>query len=1022
MLARGTRTVYICLNCQRNLLRDSLPLSGAKYPAAVPGLRRWQSAAPRSLSHDDIDNDSDNGSNLEPNHEPQPQRGTLPPPNGKSQLWRYWKPDPTAELGINSLGKPAEVLLLPSRDRRIPQVPKDDGKKRAGATLQESIDSEKVPLSGAQLSENIEQVRNLIGKMRGQLEKHEWKTINKYLRTGFQTSQLRKYIRLQKGDHFRPPGFRKHTKKDDIIRYLVEELWGFTTPAREESAANPDKKGLKIIKLSFNMRDPATLGHLLTHSTQPLKKIAEECDVQIDFQPSVNKIRVTGTSLNANQAIKSTARYVKGLDMISIQLKGELGAFYQDPNLGEYVKAYLSTLQQKYQGLNIALDMQKITIVHRDTKRIADQARREILLSVPPSGDVPKSTIWPSPEDLQTHLQPFPTPSELPITLQPVSWQRLVSNVATQQSLTPANLIAAFNHTLQNLRGIFDLRTSVGKARSRQDLYYEFTARLGQTLIKESLQPYDGDEDGVQSEKETQLVELARKGSSEENKPQTLDTKNPTRLSLEPSALIMPELQAPDDSASTTTRDGLRRSHVPDNTVFVGGAPFLAQNLASLEPWTPTLTTKSPDVDGEARAILRLELTPISTPNSNATGAPTFEVLVTADEETDGKRPQLKIAKVSAVYKEMQYGVLCPENNVDLMFTRQLKQDLSYPGSKETVVTQSLMNALRGYIGSAQSTGSSDWVFPPFVHLTLAIQQSLRGPGKDDEAFADESKPGFGRMNAESSGKPDRRLQYLLRTVDIVDVDSRLISVYSDSKTPGKKSSQSDSRTDFCLDHITYTGADATRQELRLGQTPTLYPPSLGQPGLSLFLGAALSMVEHFSFNPLKPESRPKSHIPELGEETVEDTVPGLKPQRLQKKKKAKGSKMVALKPEALVPTSRKDDIEATANSSESPTQTGNQKIEEPAKEQGPAKKKLSKSYKKAQERKANRKAEIAANVQERQAKARERKAKLKAEHDAKVQEGMERKAKAKAENKARVSSKSKAKAKAKPAPTDDAS
>ncbi|OCT53764.1 hypothetical protein CLCR_09554 [Cladophialophora carrionii] len=875
MLARGPKSVYVCLRCQRNLLGDNF-----NHPARV--LRRWQSAAPSRAALDDIDYGDD--SNSTSVHQPQDESLSRPRPRGKRQFWRKWKPDPTAQLGVNSLGKPAEVILLPSRDRKITQVPKGDRTERAGTTLQESLDSENVPLSGAKLAENIEQIRLLVGKMRGQLEKHEWKTLKRNLKTGFQTSQLKKYIRLRKGDHGPPPELRRNQSKDDIIRYLAEEIWGFITPARDEIPTLPDKTGKKV-KFSFNLDGQAKLEHLLTHPTQPLKSIAEEHDVQIDVYPSQSRVRTTGYKHDANRALQKLVRYAKDLALVVIPLQGPLGLLHRNRAGEDYADAYLKSLRRKYQGLTIARDKEHITLVHLNNPRAADQARREILLSAPLKDDTQQPIVWPDVDELTTSLQPVPGSAERPVMLHQYQWLRLVSSGVTPQ--TVGNPL--FRRILESLRDALNPVVTLGKAGSRQELYCDLSAKFGHALVQEVPPPVDVEnkvtlenEGDLGAENEPEQADLLGKPSSEAGCAEASDTRD-FRMKKSTLGVAGPATEAPLQVQAVAEDAGKAEALAPsapseshERRLFVGGAPFLAHHLARMDPWPEQ---SSGDIDVSARAILRLEVSPVSTAGLNE--SPRFEIFVTAGEEADGKRSVLSIARISAIHQEDHFTVLCPRNDVDVAFTLQLKRDLAYPGSVDTPVSQSLMNAFRSYIGHVQSTGSSDWVFLPFV--TLPIHHTLMNTHEHvQHATAKKSKTA--RQKRRRSAQADVKLEYLLRTVDVVDVDSRTLSLRSPSAPARMKETETPTRTQphssvahFCLDHITYTGADATRQELRLAQSPVLHPPTLSapQPHLPSFVGAALSLAGRLSDNPLKPEypARQELEFEPLPEDGME--VPG---------------------------------------------------------------------------------------------------------------------------------------------------
>ncbi|OAL30089.1 hypothetical protein AYO20_08892 [Fonsecaea nubica] len=761
-------------------------------------LRSWEigGVAAHQLPHEEVDEDHTHPPPPHPGSDLKSQPTTPPRPNFRRHNFRKWKPKPTAQLGVNSLGTPAEVLLLPTRDRRIPEVPKDEGTgKMLGSTLEESINSESAPLSGPKLAENIEHVRSLVGKMRGQLEKHEWTTLKRQLHTGFQKQQLTKYIRLRKGNLSVTDDLEKYNKRE-IIKYLVEEVWGFTTPVQDE----PVSTG-KQSKMVITLHEPVKFDHLLMHPSQPLKKIAEELDVQLDVYPSQYKIRATGSRSNAQQALQRISRYVKNLGQIVIPLHDTHRDMYQDPATREYLTAYLKSIQRKYPGLNIGMDEQYIRIVHLGNQRGADQARREILLSVPTGTTSGESVIWPRKVTSAIAYQPFPTPSEFPALLHHAQWLRLVSiSPSPPTGNAGSRKEAALTPILQGLWGTSDPFAKVGSEGNRQELYHDVTAKFGQALTKEVLQAANG------------------------------------------------------GAAQHVAVDSQKQGRY-----FVGGGPFLPQHLALMEPWIDPPSNPANDIDQHARAILRLELSPVLT----STDLPTFEIIVTAGEAVGGQRPRLKVVRVSAIHQEKHLTVLCPHTRMDVRLTQQLKQDLAYPGSSETDVVQAFMNALRVYIGNAQGHGSSDWVFRPFVTLQvpLGLQEARKHP--QQAALLDarqETRSGGKTKGAKSpAGTIEKKQEYILRSVDVVDVDSRLFSVESASQIPktktnpkptSKRTSMSTAR--FCLDHVTYTGAAGTRQELRLAERPLLSPPTFAQPDLPVFVKAALDLVKRLDNDPMK--------------------------------------------------------------------------------------------------------------------------------------------------------------------------
>ncbi|KIX95872.1 uncharacterized protein Z520_08580 [Fonsecaea multimorphosa CBS 102226] len=882
MLARATNTVHICLQCQRNLARASLNPSGAAESGYRRGLRRWQSVAAHQLAHEEVGGDHDDNTkpSLESDIKRQPTTPSWPQPRRRN--FRNWKPKPTAQLGVNSLGQPTEVLLLPTRDRRIPQVPQDEGKeKMLGSTLQESIALENVPLNRQRLAENIEQVRSLVGKMRGQLEEHEWTTLKRHLQGGFEKKQMRRYIRLRKSNGSFPRDIEKYNKRE-LIKYLVEEVWGFTIPMQDEPVAPTTKESNRESEMIFALHESVRFDHLLMNPSQPLKRIAQEWDVQIDVYPEQFKIRTRGAKTKLNKALQEISAYAKKLGQIAIQLTGTLGAMYRDPATREYSSAYLKSIQRKYQGLSIGMDEQCIRIVHLNNPRGADQARREILLSVPTENSLGNSLIWPRMDLPTTSHQPFPTPLEFPALLHHSQWLRLVStSQSSQTSNDGSGKDPALAPLLQGLRDAFDPASRTRKADNRQELYYDVTVKFGQALMQDFPQAVKG---AVVKPVAVEAEENERSASvviSPAGRPEGLETGKED-LSAENQTRVKADLSEAQKNTSTAENNGPTsattlkaqgsigqaftggRSERPHPTYetqrrrFVGGGPFLAQHLALMEPWIDLTPSPSTDIDKTARAILRLELSPVP----DVKDSPTFEIFVSAGKSAGQKRPRLQIVRVSAIHQEKHLTVLCPDSHMDIQLTQQLKRDLSYPGSSEAGIVHSLVTSLRSYINNASSKGSSDWVFPPFV--ALPVHHDLREAHKRTQRAVGQDETQETPSGAETAGekKPQRRREYILRSVDVVDIDSRLFSVESTSKSPKTRSDTrssskraTKSTAKFCLDHVTYTGAAVTRQELRLAERPLLCPPTLTEPDLPMLVKAALDLVKRLSNNPVKTQS-----------------------------------------------------------------------------------------------------------------------------------------------------------------------
>lgn len=737
---------------------------------------------------------------------------------------------------MNSLGKPAEVLILPSRDRRIPKVPKEERNTTLSrTTLQEAIDSETASLSLNELAENIEQVRSLVGKLRGQLEAQEWATLKKHLMSGFTHDQLKKYILLKKQGGMAladlPPFLRDN--KLATARYLVEEVWGFTAPQQDDSSRQQPNR--KKVKLGFVL-SAAKIDHLLMCSSQFLKRIAEDLNVLIEVSMSDRKIKASGNMRDVQEALKRLSRAAKDLSSKTINFRAEFGSTFEEPSMKDHLKAFLKSVQQKYQNLTITLGVGSITIVTPRNVSSAEQAQRDILLSVPTESEAPPLSIWPPKEIAATTLLPTPTPPELPATLQRFPWyRRVVPSPASQpskRSASDAKKLEPLYSTLEDrVKRSIDPVTAIPKPVERSGLFLELSAAFGQVLCRDPNTAADNDSSKIA--KAVAVTEAER--DSEQLKTTDSNNNDATGASgqLQKEQAVSSQLMP-----------------VRGNTRFVGGAPFSTQQVAMMDPWNQDPKAMPKDTDEHARTILRLQLSPMS----ESPSAPTFEVFLTSGESTEGKSAPLHILRASAIHREKCFNVLCPQGQVDVQFTQQLKQDLFYPNSSHSDNLKSFHRALRGYVDRAQKPKSPEWVFQPFVslpiHYTLwGVQARVQNGIKHGKTYAEPDLKAWTKQRGKQGEVSEEKVQYLLRTVDVLDVDSRSWSSGS-ARTPPRPGATSVSPGKLCLDHIMLTGTDATRQELRLAQRSVLDAPTLTQPKISTFLRTALKLAEQFGHDP----------------------------------------------------------------------------------------------------------------------------------------------------------------------------
>lgn len=894
MLERLTKSAYVCLRCQRRQIRDHLLSPKATESRITSSLRRWQSSAaaarveeePDAFDHDrENPSPPDDGSRTDaPSADAAPQR----PGVG----YRIWKPKRTAKLGVNSLGKPAEVLILPSRDRRIPRVPQQGGDKEAvRAVMQRALNFEKEPLQLQELKTNIEQIRTLIEKQRGQLDMEEWTTLKGHLVQGFTWNQLKLYLvsykeRFRDGSVYQSHYARVLDKgKASLAKFIVEDIWGFTVPAAEGADGEAEVHARKKPgTLTIAVKEDDKMDFLLTNDSQYLKTMSEEFQVQIDVYRTQRKIRIHGLRARATKALDKLSRLLNGLQVTGVQLQeGPVGDTYLDRTLRPLVAPFLRSVAQKYH-VHIHVTSQAIRILHLKRPESAEHARREIRLAAGSEPEGWQRVILQAPVPVdQAAMIPHATPAELSWGLYQLPWTRLViSSISPQSTDMDASHAASPGSLIGDIEKWLQSPLSWSRQYTRKHLQYDVAVQFGKALFRDTSKiKKPADKDGAATTNNVGKAEMINKMGSpigdnmKANKDSQDTVRNATLVGAKMDQMLGDlknnagpqeetasnaqqglgdtELEASSNDATTTLHPSVPLEKPDKRTLmdkilsdvgkpsFVGDVPHLAQQLAPLAEWKPRRKQEPREVDPNARLILRLELGP----TTEYTRFPKLEVIVAAVPDEDGT-PKLSIARLSAIFSEKSCTVLCPGREVDMKLTGKLRRDLWQQGANDYKLTQPLLDSIRRYVAKAQRPNATDWVFSPFVTLTFLSNTH-------DSLETDQQKVNHKLMPSdqlESKKKNERskskKLEYMLQSVDAVDADSRSISV---------EYAGMDTKENLCLEHVTLTGANATRQELRLAERPFLSLPTPQRPNVRLLAQAGLELLKRLGQDPTKTKS-----------------------------------------------------------------------------------------------------------------------------------------------------------------------
>ncbi|KAJ9652036.1 hypothetical protein H2198_008698 [Neophaeococcomyces mojaviensis] len=227
MFAHASSSAYVCLRCQHRVIQ----LRQKRLQTQITVLsRRWQSAAARAPQED---NDDDLHGNLDPTYPVEsPRSGTR---------FRHWRPPPIAELGVNALGQPAEVLVLPNRRRKRQQedaVDQDDAPNNDEPPtpnhprILESIAQELKPVSNDEAVKNIDSLLHEIGQRGGELRSHQWTKTREALSKGFTVKQLSSYLNAALSAHHKV--YQHQHSRVELAERIMGDVWKYTRTSQNK--------------------------------------------------------------------------------------------------------------------------------------------------------------------------------------------------------------------------------------------------------------------------------------------------------------------------------------------------------------------------------------------------------------------------------------------------------------------------------------------------------------------------------------------------------------------------------------------------------------------------------------------------------------------------------------------------------------------------------------------------------------------------------------------------------------------
>lgn len=294
MFGRASSATHVCLRCRSRLIkRPRLWFEPSPFHYRHQSTLAAQSAEPEANGDDPGSIDS------------QPNK---PQPRPRIYRDKHWRPAPTKDLGVDSLGTPAEILVLPERKKRPSSRKEEDADldplqhqeaenvEQEGSTkptqlnVQESLAQELRPITIQEVNRNIEIIRDQIGGQGTHLSPARWSRARNSLRDGFTKDQLRRYIQhnlpIEKFALKDDPSKLAHATKKDVAAWLLHSVWDIQSDHPQATPAQPQKS------IVFSGQD---LDIILRGKAQHLADIASQFRVKIDVFRNEARMRVTGS-------------------------------------------------------------------------------------------------------------------------------------------------------------------------------------------------------------------------------------------------------------------------------------------------------------------------------------------------------------------------------------------------------------------------------------------------------------------------------------------------------------------------------------------------------------------------------------------------------------------------------------------------------------------------------------------------------------------------------------------------------
>jgi Mitochondrial inner-membrane-bound regulator len=779
------------------------------------------------------------------------QRNQSASNKNKKEHRRVWQPR-VARLGVSSLGKPAEVLVLEDRDRHVHSATEDNSERSKASQSQilEALQAENLPLSSESVQQSLDQIGDAYRQESTAYSEKRQIELKKKLIDGFTLKQLRSYchrshrLKLSRpatlpasNDEVQTPSIRAPEPaeadrsdtavaeiffklgKSSLADYIIKHAWAIEGLAEE----------------SMEQHNPITkekLRYILSHKQSLLKEYEERFSVQIEASQKDGRINIKGKPKHvhlARGAVESLCKEITSSRARSMMTGRDLGRIVTPSFLHELARTFdvmISWASKLDKDVGTREDWLSICYHKTQDLRNALDAERAILLAERDSSPAMQERLRQSKISMWVHRfdgpSPDLTPHHAPERLNSLDRQKAWSRWAFPQKpihkgyIDLGSEVSVAKQMLQHLTLINKQSDSITRVlKGHLNEFFEEMKEKKQAVVRGLINSGDIKEDifahfgKVLFPHDDTTIARAFYSMQKIKKSVMLMAKNP------PSTLESTDL------------------------------PALPTFLRSLPPLEETETATDGTEGQNHTRKYRIQYVPVTPQLSFGFRAPTIEIDV-CRKGNPGSAVENRVTNAWAILAEQAHKVLTPDFAVDLLFGRRLKLLLkNSPVDGNAHLAQTRW--LEQFEEQIRKLDSDQ--FPHFLNVDLpqnrfkyssskkhidrdlVHQDSLNSHESTEvpaDVFGGPGRPAIGTTMSITQSST-RFTEYMLKSCEVVH-------------TTSFKAKQ------LCLEHLMIedTNSDEHRVVLRLARQP-LFDDDLRQLPVPILFDRAFKIAAHLS-------------------------------------------------------------------------------------------------------------------------------------------------------------------------------